>query len=116
MTEFLKRLLKTPQGAIGFLIVLLVLIVVAFGPIIATHDPEKMSILFRYKAPSASFWLGTDQYGRDIFSRLMIGARATVVMAVLATIAGTLIGALIGTTSAFLGAGPTSSSCARSMP
>jgi peptide/nickel transport system permease protein len=103
MIEFFKRLLGTPQGALGLLIVLLVLIAVLFGPIIATHDPEKMSILFRYKAPSASFWLGTDQYGRDIFSRLMIGARATVVMAVFATIAGTLIGALIGTTSAFLG-------------
>jgi peptide/nickel transport system permease protein len=103
MIEFFKRLLKTPQGAIGFLIVLLVLIAVLFGPVIATHDPEQMSILSRYKAPSANFWLGTDQYGRDIFSRLMIGARATVVMAVFATIAGTLIGALIGTTSAFLG-------------
>lgn len=103
MIEFLKRLLGTPQGALGLLIVLIVFIAVVFGPLIAPHDPEQMSILARYKGPSASFWLGTDQYGRDIFSRLMIGARATVVMAVLATIAGTLIGALIGTTSAFLG-------------
>ncbi|WP_332304809.1 ABC transporter permease [Rhizobium sp. GR12] len=103
MTEFLKRLLKTPQGAIGIFLVVLVLFVVVFGPLVAPYDPEKLSPLARYKGPSLMYWLGTDQYGRDIFSRLLIGARATVVMAVLATLAGTLIGALIGTASAFLG-------------
>lgn len=103
MTEFLKRLLKTPQGAIGITLVTLVLIMVVFGPMLAPHDPEKLAPLARYKASSMTYWLGTDQYGRDIFSRLLIGARATVVMAVLATIIGTLIGAFIGTASAFLG-------------
>ncbi|WP_113177171.1 ABC transporter permease [Rhizobium sp.] len=103
MTEFMKRLLKTPQGAIGTFLVVLVLAIVVFGPMVAPYDPEKLSPLARYKGPSAAYWLGTDQYGRDIFSRLLIGARATVVMAVLATIAGTLVGALIGTASAFLG-------------
>ncbi|EJJ31649.1 ABC transporter permease [Rhizobium sp. CF142] len=103
MTEFIKRLLKTPQGAIGLGLVVLVLFIVVFGPLVAPYDPEKLSPLARYKGPSLTYWLGTDQYGRDICSRLLIGARATVVMAVLATIAGTLIGALIGTASAFLG-------------
>ncbi|WP_327212774.1 ABC transporter permease (plasmid) [Rhizobium beringeri] len=103
MTEFLKRLLKTPQGAIGLFLVALVLLIVVFGPLVAPHDPEAISPLARYKSPSAAYWLGTDQYGRDIFSRLLIGARATVVMAVLATIGGTLVGALIGTASAFFG-------------
>lgn len=103
MTEFMKRLLKTPQGAIGTFLVVLVLLIVVIGPFVAPYDPEKLSPLARYKGPSLTYWLGTDQYGRDIFSRLLIGARATVIMAVLATIAGTLIGALIGTASAFLG-------------
>ncbi|CAN7692369.1 ABC transporter permease [Neorhizobium tomejilense] len=103
MTDFIKRLLRTPQGAIGMLLVLLVLVIVLLGPMLAPHDPETLAPLARYKGPSAAYWLGTDQYGRDIFSRLLIGARATVVMAVLATIAGTLLGAFVGTTSAFLG-------------
>jgi peptide/nickel transport system permease protein len=103
MTEFLKRLLRTPQGAIGLVLVLLVLVVVIFGPSLAPHDPESLKPLARYKGMSAAYWLGTDQYGRDIFSRLLIGARATVTMAVLATVVGTLVGAVIGTTSAFLG-------------
>ena len=103
MIEFLKRLLRTPQGAIGLLIVLLALFVVVLGPSLAPHDPENLAPLARYKPPSLNFLLGTDQYGRDILSRLLIGSRATISMAVLATVAGTLVGALIGTTSAFLG-------------
>lgn len=103
MIELLKRLLRTPQGAVGLFLVVLVFIVVVFGPWLAPRDPEAMSILARYKGPSANFLLGTDQYGRDILSRLLIGARSTVTMAVFATLAGTLVGALIGTVSAFLG-------------
>ena len=103
MIDFLKRLMRSPQGALGSGIVFLVLIAVAFGPYLAPHDPEAMSILARFKGPSADFLLGTDQYGRDIFSRLMIGARSTVIMAVVATLIGTVVGALVGVTSAFLG-------------
>lgn len=103
MIELIKRLLRTPQGAIGFAIVLVILVIVAFGPLLAPHDPEAFSPLARFKGSSATFLLGTDQYGRDILSRLLIGARATVIMAMLATIAGTIVGALVGTTSAFLG-------------
>ncbi|AYG69341.1 MULTISPECIES: ABC transporter permease [unclassified Rhizobium] len=103
MVELLKRLLRTPQGAAGLILIILVFIVVAFGPWLAPRDPEAMSILARYKGPSMTFLLGTDQYGRDILSRLLIGARATVITAVVATLAGTLAGALIGTVSAYLG-------------
>jgi peptide/nickel transport system permease protein len=103
MIEFLKRLLRTPQGAIGLLIVLLALVIVLFGPSLAPHDPESLAPLARYKPSSLNYLMGTDQYGRDILSRLLIGGRATISMAVLATVAGTLVGALIGTTSAFLG-------------
>jgi len=103
MVELLRRLLRTPQGATGLILITLVFVVVVFGPWLAPHDPEAMSILARYKGPSMTFLLGTDQYGRDILSRLLIGARATVVTAVVATLAGTFAGAFIGTVSAYLG-------------
>ncbi|WP_069883320.1 ABC transporter permease [Bosea sp. BIWAKO-01] len=103
MIEVLRRMLRSPQGALGLVIVGLILLVVIVGPWLAPYDPEKMAPLMRYKPPSAQFWLGTDQYGRDILSRLLHGARATVVMALLATALGTLVGAVIGTVSAFLG-------------
>ncbi len=103
MADLLGRLLRSPQGAIGLTIVACIALLVAFGPLLAPYSPEGLAPLNRYKPPSAAFWLGTDQYGRDIFSRLLHGARATVVMAILATSFGTLAGALIGTSSAFIG-------------
>ncbi len=103
MIEILKRLLRTPQGALGSLIIVLTIILVVFGPVLAPHDPQAMSPLARYKGPSAEFLLGTDQCCRDILSRLLMGGQATVVMSIAATVLGTLFGTVVGTTSAFLG-------------
>jgi peptide/nickel transport system permease protein len=103
MREILGRLVRTPQGALGVAIVALIVLIAVCGPWLAPYGPDTMAPRLRYRAPSADFLLGTDQYGRDILSRLLVGARATVFLAVLATGLGTLAGALIGTTSAFLG-------------
>jgi peptide/nickel transport system permease protein len=103
MIEIVRRMLRSPQGALGLVIVGLILLVVVVGPWLAPYDPEKMAPLMRYKPPNSQFWLGTDQYGRDTLSRLLHGARATVLLAVLATALGTLVGAIAGTVSAFLG-------------
>jgi peptide/nickel transport system permease protein len=103
MIELIRRLLRTPQGALGLSIVVLVLVLILVGPLAAPHDPDAMAPLTRYKGPGPAYWLGTDQYGRDILSRLLYGARATVVMAFLATALGSIVGAVIGTLSAFLG-------------
>ena len=103
MGELLRRLLRSPQGRCGLVIVAAMLIVAIVGPLIAPYNPETFAPLQRYKPPSLHYWLGTDQYGRDILSRLLIGARATVLMAMLASFLGTIAGAFLGTTSAYLG-------------
>jgi peptide/nickel transport system permease protein len=103
MIDFSRRLIRSPQGAAGTVIVLLAILIAAVGPDIAPYDPSAMSPLLRYQGPSLAHLLGTDEYGRDILSRLLFGARSTVTMAVLATFLGTLVGSLIGTVSAFLG-------------
>lgn len=103
MNDLLRRLLRTPQGALGLALVTVIGLAVLAGPWLAPHDPERFAPLLRYKGPSVAFWLGTDQYGRDILSRLLVGARATVALAFVATLLGTLTGALVGTMSAFLG-------------
>jgi peptide/nickel transport system permease protein len=103
MADVLRRLLRSPQGAIGLTLVVLVLAVAILGPSLAPYEPSAMSVLRRYRPPSAEYWLGTDQLGRDILSRILAGARATVLLALLATVIGSLCGAMIGTASAFLG-------------
>jgi len=103
MRDVFKRLLRSPQGALGVFILTLAGVMVLGGVHLAPFDPEAISILARYKAPSLEHWFGTDQLGRDIFSRVMIGARATILLSLLATAMSMVIGAVIGTASAYLG-------------
>ncbi|MBY4839915.1 ABC transporter permease [Pantoea sp. DY-5] len=103
MPDMLKRLLRSPQGAAGVLIILLALLMVVGGAHVAPFDPESISILTRYKPPSAEHWFGTDQMGRDIFSRVMVGARSTILLSLLATALAMVIGSVLGTASAYLG-------------
>ncbi|MEI7189377.1 ABC transporter permease [Dickeya dianthicola] len=103
MFDVLKKLLRTPQGAAGLGILLLALITVCAGVHLAPADPEAISILARYKAPSATHWFGTDQLGRDILSRVLVGARTTILYSLLATSLAMVAGSVIGTASAYLG-------------
>jgi peptide/nickel transport system permease protein len=103
MIEVARRLWRTPQGGLGLALLLIVVLVCLLGPALAPYDPEAIDFMGRYAAPSARHWLGGDQLGRDVFSRLLWGARTTVPLALLATLGGTMAGAVIGTASAFWG-------------
>ena len=103
MTELARRLARHRQGRLGALILTLLMAAALFGPAVAPYDAEEFHIVSRLEGPSAAFWLGTDQFGRDILSRILAGARETILLSLLATGIGTLIGTLIGVTSAYLG-------------
>ena len=77
---FLRRLLRSPSAAIGGAIVLFVLLVAIFAPLIAPYDPNLQETANRLMAPEAAHWLGTDAFGRDILSRLIFGARPTLLL------------------------------------
>lgn len=103
MTDFFRALLGTPQGVVGSIIVALAFLAALFGPHIAPYDPEQIAAFARYETPSLEHFLGTDQFGRDILSRLLTGARSTVLLSTVATLLGTFLGSGIGITAAFLG-------------
>jgi peptide/nickel transport system permease protein len=103
MIELLRRLLRTPQGLTGAVLVLLIAIACVAGPLLAPMNPDAIDFLGRFASPDARHWLGGDQLGRDVLSRLLVGARDTVPMALAATLLGTLSGGLLGTLSAYLG-------------
>ena len=91
-----EKLLANPAliiGAIGFLVILVVAILV---PLFSSVDPNAMSVTERFKAPCAKYIFGTDEYGRDIFIRLMYGARVSIwvggCVAAFSCILGTIIG------------------------
>ncbi len=103
MSELLRRLLRTRQGALGLVLLAPVALAVVLGPVLAPHDPDAISFTARLAPPSLRYWFGTDEFGRDLLSRILIGARASVPMALGATLLGTLSGAVLGTLSAYLG-------------
>ncbi|MDQ2854831.1 MAG: ABC transporter permease [Acidobacteriota bacterium] len=85
---------------IGLVIVAVLLIVAIFAPWIATHDVGATNLLMRYRPPSSTFWFGTDSTGRDIFSRVVFGARISlqvgIVVVGVSAVIGTILGALAG--------------------
>lgn len=105
MTELARRLLRTWHGAAGAILLLIIALGCIAGPWLAPYNPDAIDFLARLHPPGAQHWLGTDEFGRDMASRLLTGARLTVPIALAATLLGTLGGAVIGTLSAFLGGG-----------
>ncbi len=103
MPDAVRRLLRSPQGIVGLLLVAVAVLAAAIGPLVAPYSPEQFHITARFRGPGPDFWLGTDQFGRDLLSRILLGARPTLLLAILATVLGTGLGAVIGTLSAFLG-------------
>ncbi len=88
---------------IGLALFLLVVAAALAAPLIAPHDPLRQSILFRLQPPSETFWLGTDVYGRDILSRIVWGARISLVIGLLAILSAMLIGSFIGIVAGYFG-------------
>jgi peptide/nickel transport system permease protein len=91
-----SKLLILAAGA-----VILLMVIALFAPLIAPYDPLAQSILARLKGPSAAHWLGTDQFGRDLFSRILHGLRASFGISALAVMAALLAGGTLGLVSAY---------------
>jgi len=94
---------RQPLGTAGLLIVIVMFIAGAFAPWIAPYDPEENDFTAMMQAPSLLHLLGTDQLGRDIFSRLVHGARTAMLVGFSAAIVGGLIGLVLGVASAYFG-------------
>lgn len=98
--HFVKR---QPLGTFGLLIVVLMFLAGAFAPWISPFDPEENDFSAMMEAPSLVHWLGTDQFGRDIFSRLVFGARTALIVGFSAAFMGGIIGLVLGVSSAYFG-------------
>jgi peptide/nickel transport system permease protein len=98
--HFVKR---QHLGTFGLLIVVLMFLAGAFAPWISPFDPEENDFSAMMEAPSLIHWLGTDQFGRDIFSRLVFGARTALIVGFSAAFMGGIIGLVLGVSSAYFG-------------
>ncbi len=99
----LGDILRQPLGAIGFVIVLVIVICVIFAPLIAPYDYAQQDIPSRMQGPSAKYWLGTDNLGRDLFSRLVYGSRIAFETALPSVGIALTVGMLLGLIAGYVG-------------
>lgn len=104
MRKLFAALLRHPSGRIGLAIISLYLLAAILGTLgLTPHDPLKMFAIDRLKAPNGTYWFGTDLLGRDTFSRLMVGIRQSMIIAVASVACATFFGTIIGLLSAWWG-------------
>jgi peptide/nickel transport system permease protein len=94
---------RKPLGAFGGVIILLMLIMAIFAESIAPFHYNKTHVRDRLKPPSATYILGTDNLGRDIFSRIVYGARISMIVSLSSVCIGIVLATLVGTTSGYFG-------------
>jgi peptide/nickel transport system permease protein len=92
-----------PLGAFGALIILVMIFMAVFDPWIGTQDYQRISARQKLQSPSAEHWFGTDQIGRDLYSRIVYGARASLYVGFMGTLIGVGIGSLIGLVGGYFG-------------
>lgn len=100
---FLLTMMRNPLTAIGSAIVLMLILVAIFAQWIATHDPLAQDLANALQAPSAAHYFGTDEFGRDVFSRLVYGSRITLYIVALVSVTVGPIGLALGVVAGYYG-------------
>jgi peptide/nickel transport system permease protein len=100
--SLLRPLLRDPFGAAGLAILVLIVVCCAAAPLIAPYPPDSSAFTAELSGPSGAHWLGTDELGRDILSRLMYGGQGTLLAAALATAIAVAIGTALGVLGGYL--------------
>jgi peptide/nickel transport system permease protein len=88
---------------IGFIIVAILVVVALFAPWIATYDVGATNLSLRYLAPSSTHWFGTDSTGRDIFSRVVFGARISLQVGIIVVLVSAAVGTFLGALAGYYG-------------
>lgn len=99
----IRRVLRNPLALIGAGVIVVVFLIGLFAPLVAPFDYAAIDVPSKFQPPSSAHLFGTDQFGRDLFSRVVYGARASLVIAVASTAVGMVIGVVLGSTAGYLG-------------
>jgi len=95
-TQTFKAFNTNKTSSIGLAVFLIVIALAIFAPVLAPFDPTDQNIMEKLRPPSLEHWLGTDTFGRDTLSRILYGARISLVIGIVSTLAAMVIGSAIG--------------------
>ncbi|MEJ5022471.1 ABC transporter permease [Ochrobactrum vermis] len=98
---FIRRLFKRKTVAAGIIVLTVFVILALLAPWIAPYSPSKLSIVNRLKPPSEMFWFGTDEFGRDVFSRTIYAGRLSLMVGAAVVVLSTIIGVTLGLLAGF---------------
>ncbi len=101
IAETFARLKKDPLGIMGLVIIVLILLVTIFASVLAPYDPLEVDVYNRLASPTWQHWLGTDQLGRDVLSRVLYGGRVALKVSLVAISVSMAIGVLLGMMAGF---------------
>ena len=103
LAEVLFRLSKSPLAMFGLAIILLLVFCAIFAEMISPYDPTAQDLAHMFETPSSAHWLGTDEFGRDILSRLIYGARVSLQVGFVAVGIALVLGGFLGAVSGYYG-------------
>jgi peptide/nickel transport system permease protein len=101
--DAMRRMARNPLALVGLAIVVVMLLAAVFAPQVAPYSPTQANLKLYVKPPSAEHFLGTDDVGRDVFSRIIYGARISLEVSILAIVIGIVIGVPLGMIAGFYG-------------
>ena len=102
-SESFQRFCKNKVAVISALILISLIIICFIAPLITSYDPEKQALSEHLLSPSLKHWWGTDQYGRDIFTRCVYGCRVSLSVGIISQLIATIIGYFMGVTAGYVG-------------
>jgi len=97
------QLVKNPMGLVGLIVLSFFIFMGAFGPAIAPYDVNIIELDHAMQTPSPDHWLGTDNFGRDIFSELLFGAQTSIIVGIVSAVIASFLGAAVGLYSGYVG-------------
>ena len=102
-SESFQRFCKNKVAVVSALILVSLIVICFIAPLITSYDPEKQVLSERLLSPSLKHWWGTDQYGRDIFTRCVYGCRVSLSVGIISQLIATIIGYFMGVTAGYVG-------------
>jgi peptide/nickel transport system permease protein len=99
----LRELLSSPTSGFGLIVIGILLLTAIFAPLLASHDPSVIDLPSALLPPNAAHWFGTDELGRDIYSRIVHGTRISLTIITIVSVIVGPIGLLVGTTAGYFG-------------
>ena len=102
-SESFQRFCKNKVAVVSALILISLIIICFIAPLITSYDSEKQALSERLLSPSLKHWWGTDQYGRDIFTRCVYGCRVSLSVGIISQLIATIIGYFMGVTAGYVG-------------